>query len=260
MKEATAPPASGIRRGVQLFTGSRARALGSQAVGHNAQAQNSFKQYVATGRGHHEQDFMKHHTATRAARAAEETERKGVSAMRKDVGTVALAGGGTALGAAAATSGDKTAGVVDQLGSTVAQGTKKIRDSVKATQAAGKPVMSRHAKLVTGGIAAGGIGGIALGGDKTAAISPEREQQIKEAFGAALMSGLKGLKSFAGTAGRSIGQAAQAGGAQAAGQAAMNAGRSGLMRAGNFIAQNPGAGAAMVAAPALAAGYAAGRQ
>ena len=88
----------------------------------------------------------------------------------------------------------------------------------------------------------------------------EQIDRVKEAFGAAVLQGLKGMGQFAQTAGKSVVNAARTGGAGAAAQAAGNAGRAGMARAGNFISQNPGAGAALVAAPAMAAGYAAGRQ
>jgi hypothetical protein len=266
VKEGSAPPAAtGIRRGFQLVTGSRARAMGREAAGYNASAQKNFKDFVATGKGQHEQDFMKHHQATRATRAAEAVERQAVGKARKDVGTAAIGvGTGGLVGGAALSDHQKTAGVVNEMAATVAAGTKTMRKSIEATARSGKPMLSRNSKLVGGGTAVGlGGAGIATAGDdkpKVASLSPEREQQIKEAFGSALMAGLKGAGQFAQTAAKGIAGAGRAGGVQAAGQAAANAGRAGMHRAGNFIAQNPGAGAAMVAAPALAAGYAAGRQ
>jgi len=93
-----------------------------------------------------------------------------------------------------------------------------------------------------------------------AILDRKKEAQIKEAFGAAMMQGLKGMGQFAGAAGKSVANAARGGGMQAAGQAAATAGRAGMHRAGQFIQQNPMAGAALVAAPTAAVGYAAGRQ
>lgn len=141
-----------------------------------------------------------------------------------------------------------------------------MKSNPGAPSAAGAPKSSGSKKALTGaGLVAGGAGVGAIGAgmaskDKAASVilTPEREEQIKAAFSGALMAGLKGMKSFAGTAGKSIAGAAQTGGARAAGQAAMNAGRAGAVRAGNFISKNPAAGAALVAAPAAAAGYAAG--
>lgn len=137
----------------------------------------------------------------------------------------------------------------------------------RATRAAAaeRAAVSNARRTATAGVAGLGVGtGLGMSAHKDKEASAEELARIKEAFGAgfgtALMSGLKGMKNFAGMAGKSIATAARTGGASAAGQAAMNAGRSGLMRAGQFVAQNPGAGAALVAAPALAAGYAAGRQ
>ena len=95
---------------------------------------------------------------------------------------------------------------------------------------------------------------------KTASVSSERELQIKEAFGAAMLQGLKGMGQFAVGAGKMVGGAAKAGGLKAGMSAAGQAGRLGMQQAGNFIRQNPGASAALVAAPAAAVGYAAGRQ
>lgn len=95
---------------------------------------------------------------------------------------------------------------------------------------------------------------------KVAHISPEREQQIKEAFGAALMQGVQGAGKFLGMAGKGIASAAASpGGAGSALQAAKSFGKVGLQRAGKFIAANPLAGAAMVAAPVAAGSYMAGR-
>lgn len=272
-----------LMRGAQLLTGSRARALESQAANRGQSLARSAKASDRTMRaavmgGDDVSEAVAQKTIragnratmgamagqSRATRAAGK-ERAAVGAARKDA---LMAAGGLGLGGGAgavALGQRKTAGAVDTLGATVAAGSQKIRQATQAVQKQvvknNQPMLSKAQKLVGGGAVVGLAGGAAMGGHKKqAALSPEREEQIKEAFGAAVLQGLKGVKNFAQTAGKSIAGAAQAGGAGAAGQAALNAGRSGMMRAGNFIAQNPGAGAAMVAAPALAAGYAAGRQ
>lgn len=82
----------------------------------------------------------------------------------------------------------------------------------------------------------------------------------KEAFGGAVLQGLKGMGQFAVGAGRHVAGAAKAGGLQGGLQAAGQAGRLGMQQAGAFARQNPGATAALVAAPAAGVGYAAGRQ
>lgn len=79
---------------------------------------------------------------------------------------------------------------------------------------------------------------------------------VKEAgLGGEIMQGIKGMGQFAGSAVKGVTAAGRAGGFAAAKDTALSVGKQGLQRAGRFIAQNPGAGAAMIAAPALAGGY-----
>jgi hypothetical protein len=99
----------------------------------------------------------------------------------------------------------------------------------------------------------------ALATTKEASGALTKEARVKEAFGAALLQGLKGMGQFATSGAKTLQAAHAAGGMGAVGQAAKTLGGQGVARAGKFIAQNPGAGAAMVAAPAVAAGYAVGR-
>lgn len=290
-KEAGIERASGIQRGLQLLTGSRARALEGQAASRGkvlarnaATGDKVFKETVfhdlgqraipmASAVGDAKASRLVHASevgisgarkgGARASRAAA-AERSEVGQMRKTVGEAALGVGAGAGAGALAT--HKSASAVQGLADTVAAGSKKIRAVTEAVQSKvvknNTPLLTARQKLVGGAVGTGlGLGALAGHHEhKTAGLSAEREQQIKEAFGAAMLQGIKGIGQFAGVAGKSIAGAAKAGGAAAAGQAAMNAGRSGLMRAGNFVAKNPMAGAALVAAPALAAGYAAGRQ
>lgn len=83
-------------------------------------------------------------------------------------------------------------------------------------------------------------------------------QLVKEALPnplPALAGAAKGIGNFASTAGKSVATAYKGGGLAAAGQAAGNAGRSGLMRAGNYARQNPGMAMGMAAAGGVGAGY-----
>lgn len=283
-------PASGIGRAAELLTGSRLAKMEGAAASritnsarHNASAERIFKDAFHGGVPA-EKKFVResyrtgvtHAGADRAMRAAD-VERKAVKGARQTALGAGLAGAGAlALGSQMGGSHEKTATTMEatpsmfqsMTGATGHMGEKSLMDaaarsvapaSERAAGAVAKsPLLSTRAKVI------GGVGLAGLGAGMALAHHRHKEAALKEAFGAgfgtALMSGLKGMKNFAGTAGKSIAAAGRAGGMQAAGQAAMNAGRSGLMRAGQFVAQNPGAGAALVAAPALAAGYAAGRQ
>lgn len=292
VKEAGVTKAPGsLGRGLQLLTGSRARALEGQAanrgkvLARNTATGSRVAREATFGTPTHSYTDAVGNRAIHASevgiqgakrgigRATREAaaERTAVGGARKDLAK-AVVGGAAGVGAGRlALGGNKTAGVAAGvargLEATVAAGSQKIRSATKVVQDQvaknNTPLLSRNQKLLGGGVAAGvGLGALARKKppEKTASLSAERVEEIKLAFGAALMQGLKGMGSFAGTAAKSIGAAGKAGGVQAAGQAALNAGRSGAMRAGNFMAQHPGAGAALVAAPAMAAGYAAGRQ
>ncbi len=263
-----------IMRGAQLLTGSRARALESQAanrgqaLARNVGTANRVERAAVFGdvpEGVAQRAFRNSNRSVataqgsqlRSTRAAAQ-ERAAVSSARKDamaaLGSTAVVGGGAmALGGR-----HKMANAA--LDATVAAGSQAIRKTTNAIQKQvvrnNTPLLTGRQKLMAGGAAVG------LGGGAMMAHHSKQAGVLlsKEAFGAAMLQGIKGIGQFAQTAGKGILNAGKAGGMQAAGQAAMNAGRSGLMRAGNYIAQNPGAGAALVAAPAMAVGYAAGRQ
>ena len=293
MKEASAVvPKKGLGRALQLLSGSgdRIAALEAQAASragtsarHNATSNRIFRQTfddavhgakVPPGTG--EKSFVRssyrNHDAYRSAgraRAAADAERAAVGEAR-GLAAKATVGAGLGVGGGAllAHHDAKTAGtirtILDRTGAelpSMGLGTgtlARLADRMSnpepvlelTREVSRKPLLSRGTKVI-GGTTIAGLG---------AGVGLAHGSRTKEAFGAALMAGAKGVGRFLGAAGKSIAGAAQTGGVQAAGQAAMNAGRSGAMRAGQFIGQNPAAGAALVAAPALAAGYAASRQ
>lgn len=299
-KEASVAPASGLRRGLQLLTGSRAKALERQAVSRAGAADrnrgltnrilregvfspDSGQAHEIAGGSAHKRLVSSRASSKRTTRAAT-AERAAVSAARDDA-LKGVLGAGAGVGAGAAALGRETK-TASAAAATVASGKRLVSAAKKslsapartavtvpdapisevvsktlapAAERASKPLLSRSTKVIGGAVLGGAAVGGALQRRKQAGILVPAAQ-VKEAFGGALMAGLKGIGQFAGTAAKSIGTAGKAGGLQAAGQAAANAGRSGLHRAGNFISQNPGAGSALVAAPALAAGYAAGRE
>lgn len=264
-----------IGRGLQLLTGSRARALESQAANRGqalarnvASSNRTMKAAVfdsGVSEGKAQRALRSGERAVQTARGGQQRaarlatqERAAVQNARSNAmaaaGALGVGAGGVTLAR------NKMAGVADGLAATVAAGSQKIRQATSAVQKQvvknNTPLLSQRQKLMAGGLAAGvGAGALMSRGQRKTAGELE-----KDAFGAAVMQGIKGIGQFAQTAGKGIMAAGKSGGLHAAGQAAGNAGRAGLMRAGNFIAQNPGAGAALVAAPAAAVGYAAGRQ
>jgi len=71
-----------------------------------------------------------------------------------------------------------------------------------------------------------------------------RSDLEKQALGAELLQGLKGIGSFLGSTGKNVYQAARTGGGlKAMGQTLGGAGQMGASTAGKWIAQNPGAAA-----------------
>jgi hypothetical protein len=295
LKTASIMPASGLRRGVQLLTGSRARALEGQAARHVGEVaaaragtnEAMHKAVFGLGSGvEHEQAAQHAHQGLRDALQRSSMsgdlaarERTAVGHARTLGQHAALAGGaGMAVGVGGHRALDKAASTIQTISAhtipTIAgtahagAGTlqriarNSIPAAAPAAAAATRAPLSAAQKIIAGTGAAGLVGGAALGGhhhpQKTAMLL--EDPRVKEAFLGALGAGLKGMGQFAQTAGKGILAAGKAGGIGAAGQAAANAGRAGLMQAGNFIAKNPMAGAAMVAAPAAAVGYAAGRQ
>lgn len=290
VKEASAVlPKKGIGRVLQLLGGSgdRIAALEGQVASragtsarHNAASNRLFHQSFERGvAGPAAEDAntvrsifrnRNAYSSANRAKAALETEHQAVRTARK---SAVGAGLGAGAGALLAHHDAKTASTMKTIQEVTgvslpsmevgAETLKRLAyrarhpKTLELVAEEAKPLLSRQAKTVGGA----SLAGVGAGAGAALAL---RDGHSKHAFGGplggALMAGAKGAGRFLGAAGKSIGAAAQAGGAQAAGHAALNAGRAGVMRAGNFIAQNPIAGSALVAAPALAAGYAAGRQ
>jgi hypothetical protein len=271
--------ASGIRRVGQLLTGSRAQALEERAASlGGAKSRNLatnrrilhngvFNATPATARTG-EINVQKSHNLFRASAGAADraqrvagTERAAVSnARRQAVGAAGIGAAGIGVGhmIGSGLGQDKQASSIDSMAKTVND--SPIGNIIhKAVGGAAAPVARR---AISPGKILGGAGAVGLGlGVGEGALHHQKQAGIGDgvaALGKTMFQGVKGMGRFGATAAKSIGSAARLGGVEAAGQAAMTAGRSGLMRAGNYIAQNPGAGAALVAAPALAAGYAAG--
>jgi hypothetical protein len=290
LKTASVMQASGLRRGVQLLTGSRARALEGQAARHVGEvatartgANEAMRNAVFGAKGGVESERAAGYASRGLQDAIARSSMSGDLAARERAAVgqartlgqrAALAGGG---GLAAGVAGHraldgKTASTIPTISAhtindTVHAGAQTLgriaRNSapVAAAAPAARAGLTSAQKIVAGTGAAGlGIGALAGGHHPQKTAMLLEDPRIKEAFLGALGAGLKGMGQFAQTAGKGILAAGKAGGMGAAGQAAANAGRAGVMRAGEFIAKNPMAGAAMVAAPAAAVGYAAGRQ
>lgn len=95
---------------------------------------------------------------------------------------------------------------------------------------------------------------------KAAAARMRFAMAVKEAgLGGTIWQGLKGMGQFAAQAAPRLATAAEKGGVGGLMTSAKRVGTQGLQQAGKFISANPAAGAAMIAAPAAAAGYAASR-
>lgn len=264
---------------MQLLTGSRLKGLEGQAVAregtafrHRNSANKIFRRSFEGGPAR-DMDFVRESFRTGAVKGSAERAARAAGAEREAVqgarGLAAKAGvvgaAGVAGGAALSHGGDKTASTLPVSTSmleavtgrngaeTMARVAKLSEPVLELTHRAAKSGLSTGSKVIGGAAAAGIASGAALAHHR------HKEAARKLAFGAALMAGLKGIGQFAGTAAKGIQAAGKAGGLAAAGTAAKGFGQQGLRQAGSFIAKNPGAGAALVAAPAVAAGYAAGR-